>query len=277
MSTLLESGSPIFQPRGPCDRKNSIPIENFNLGSKFSISIEIFNLDRIFQSPSFHLQGPRSVQRRARSKISIHDRSLEIFNPEGRDQIFSIPGPSGSSTRCDFCQGLGAFNPVICMARLGPYFCPRDSEALSEQFGARSLQPLFWGAQNGRPKKHPGTTRFVPISPFSSDDLFRFALLVFGNAPTYWFRFVPICSVFFRFLSICLQKKSEQIRETPFCRPFVQIPILAKFFSETPPSRSTPGGLLTVLFSVKIRTLFCQNPQASNFRGARQKALRKDS
>ena len=85
--------------------EKSIPIENCNPGSKFSIPIEIFNLDRKFQSPSFYLRGPRSVQRRARSKISIHDRSLEIFNPEGRDQIFSIPGPSGGSyrygPRCD--------------------------------------------------------------------------------------------------------------------------------------------------------------------------------
>ena len=89
-------GRPGPKPTGPCDRKNSIPIENFNPGSKFSIPIEIFNLDRKFQSPSFHLRGPRSVQRRARSKISIHDRSLEIFNPEGRDRIFSIPGPSGN-------------------------------------------------------------------------------------------------------------------------------------------------------------------------------------
>ena len=34
------------QPRGPCDRKNSIPIENFNPGLKFSSSIDNFNLDR---------------------------------------------------------------------------------------------------------------------------------------------------------------------------------------------------------------------------------------
>ena len=27
--------------------------------------------------------------------ISIHDRSLETFSPEGRDRIYSIPGPSG--------------------------------------------------------------------------------------------------------------------------------------------------------------------------------------
>ena len=34
-------------------------------------------------------------------------------------------------------------NPVIRISRLGPFFSPRDSEALSEQFRARSLQPLF--------------------------------------------------------------------------------------------------------------------------------------
>ena len=93
--------APKFSPsqhRGPCDRKKSIPIENFNPGSNFSSPIEIFNLDRKFQSASFHLRGPRSVHRRCRSKISIHDRSLEIFNPEGRDRIFSIPGPSGLDT-----------------------------------------------------------------------------------------------------------------------------------------------------------------------------------
>ena len=95
-------------PRGPCDRKNSIPIENFNPGSKISIPIEIFKRDRKFQSRIFHLRGPHSVQKRARSKISIHDRSLEIFNPEGCDRIFSIPGPSGvtSSLLCVF-RGVG--------------------------------------------------------------------------------------------------------------------------------------------------------------------------
>ena len=60
-----------------------------------------------------------------------------------------------------------------------------------------------------------GSPRFVLISPFSSD-LFRFALLVFGNT--------PICSDLFRFLPISFQNKSEQIRETPFCRPQLQIP-----------------------------------------------------
>ena len=84
------------KPRGPCDRKNSIPIENFNPGLQFAISIENVNLDRNFQSCSVSIYRALLVlQRRARSKISIHDRSLEIFNPEGRDRIFSIPGPSG--------------------------------------------------------------------------------------------------------------------------------------------------------------------------------------
>ena len=88
-------------PEGPAIDKNSIPIENFNPGAKISIPIEIFKRDRTFQSRSFHLRGPRSVQKRARSKISIHDRSLEIFNPEGRDRIFSIPGPSGIAVSRD--------------------------------------------------------------------------------------------------------------------------------------------------------------------------------
>ena len=59
--------------------------------------------------------------------------------------------------------------------------------------------------------------RFVPISPFSSD-LFRFAFLVCGNT--------PICSDLLRFVPMCFQNKSEQIRETPFCRPLLQIPDL---------------------------------------------------
>ena len=53
------------------------------------------------------------LQRRARSKISIHDRSLEIFNPEGCDRICSIPGPSelernADNSGRDFFFGGGA-------------------------------------------------------------------------------------------------------------------------------------------------------------------------
>ena len=82
-------------PRGPCDRKNSIPIENFNPGLKFSIPIEIFKRDRKCQSRSFCFRGPAGVQKRARSNISIHAWSLEIFNPEGRDRFFRSLGPLG--------------------------------------------------------------------------------------------------------------------------------------------------------------------------------------
>ena len=69
------------------------PPEYFNPGSKISILVWRF------QSQRFYLRGPPGVQRWARSKISIHDRALEMFNPEGRDLIFSIPGPSGTAER----------------------------------------------------------------------------------------------------------------------------------------------------------------------------------
>ena len=78
--------------------------KKFNPDRKFQSRLEIFNLDRKFLNPRSKISIPQCVSiygallvlpRRARSKISIHDRSLEIFNPEGRDRIFSIPGPSG--------------------------------------------------------------------------------------------------------------------------------------------------------------------------------------
>ena len=62
--------------------------------------------------------------------------------------------------------------------------------------------------------------RFAPVSPFSSD-LFRFAVLVFGNT--------PICSDLLRLF----QNKSEQIRETLFCRPLLQFPDRVRAYSET--------------------------------------------
>ena len=76
---------------GHCDRKNPIPIENFNLGWKLSISIDIFNLNRKVQSwcVSIYRALVAGVQRRVRSKISIHDRALEIFDPKGRDRFFN--------------------------------------------------------------------------------------------------------------------------------------------------------------------------------------------
>ena len=77
-----------------------------------------------------------------------------------------------------------------------------------------NTHPALGSAERG----HPDFFRFVPISPFSSD-LFRFAVLVFGNA--------LICSDLFRFLPICSDLFSEQIRTnqgnpflpTPFANP----------------------------------------------------------
>ena len=67
-----------------------------------------------------------------------------------------------------------------------------------------------------------GSPRFVPIcSDFTVFfRLFRYAFLVF--LWVHWF--VLICSDFFRFVPTCFQNKSEQIKETPFCRPLLQVP-----------------------------------------------------
>ena len=90
---------------------------------------------------------------------------------------------------------------------------------------ARLSEPPNLGSAEG------DLLRFVPISPFSSD-LFRFSLLVFGNA--------PICSDLdlLRFLPICSDLFSEQIRTnqgnpflpTPFTNPRDYIMRCAKGF-----------------------------------------------
>ena len=76
-------------------------------------------------------------------------------------------------------------------------------------------EPPIWGQQKG-------------VTPICSD-LFRFARFLpicsdlrslFSGMP----RFLPICSDLLRFLPICSDLFSEQIRETPFCRPLLQIP-----------------------------------------------------
>ena len=71
-------------PKGPAIEKTNWDLQFQSRGLKFSI--EYFN-------PRVSIYGSLVV---SRSKILIHDRSLEIFNPKGHDQIFSIPGPSGS-------------------------------------------------------------------------------------------------------------------------------------------------------------------------------------
>ena len=77
-------------------------------------------------------------------------------------------------------------------------------------------------------RRSPIWCRQKGVSSICSD-LFRFPRFLpicvpcFRECPDL-FRFVPICSVFFRFVPICFQNKSEQIRETPFCRPLLQVP-----------------------------------------------------
>ena len=83
--------------------------------------------------------------------------------------------------------------------------------------------PQFGVGRRGSPRfvpicsDFPVFFRFVPICVFLICSDLR---SMFSGIP----RFVPICSVFFRFVPICFQNKSEQIRETPFCRPLLQIP-----------------------------------------------------
>ena len=86
-------------------------------------------------------------------------------------------------------------------------------------------KPLGLPSQIGAPDLGSvGSPRFVPMcSDFPV--FFRFVPICapcFREYPDL-FRSVPIFSDFFRFVPICFQNKSEQIRETPFCRPLLQI------------------------------------------------------
>ena len=77
----------------------------------------------------------------------------------------------------------------------------------------------FHGAPHPKLSELPVWGRQKGVGPICTDlpVFFRFALLVVRNA--------PICSDdFFRFLPISFRNKSEQIRETPFCRPLLQVP-----------------------------------------------------
>ena len=68
--------------------------KNFNPDRKFESWLENVQSQSIFAV--FLCTGPSWCYREGLDrKISIHDRSLEIFNPaEGRDQFFLIFGPS---------------------------------------------------------------------------------------------------------------------------------------------------------------------------------------
>ena len=74
-----------------------------------------------------------------------------------------------------------------------------------------SEPPLVWGRQKGVTPICFDLLRFLPIC----SDLRS----LLSGMP----RFVPICSDSFRFVLICFQNKSEQIRETTFCRPLLQV------------------------------------------------------
>ena len=114
---------------------------------------------------------------------NVHHDNLARFSPHMSERCRHAKG-SGNSKQLLLQRGRGVtersrtisslnygphlnpvtINPIICMSHLGPFFCPRDSEALSEQFRAKGLQPCF-EAQNGRPRKHPGTSPGRPNSP----------------------------------------------------------------------------------------------------------------
>ena len=110
-NALLSPGDSSF-PRGPCDRKNSIPIENFNPGLKFSISIENFNLDRKFQSRGVSIHGGASwcyrkgLYRKFQSTI---DRSKYSI-PKAAIEFFQSPGPLGPFSSQCYCPHRNDYN-----------------------------------------------------------------------------------------------------------------------------------------------------------------------
>ena len=63
-------------------------LKNVKPGLKSSIQVENFKLDQKFQFQSFSFRGPAGVQKRARSNISIHDRSLELSTPKDAIESF---------------------------------------------------------------------------------------------------------------------------------------------------------------------------------------------
>ena len=122
-----------------------------------------------------------------------------------------------------------------CLSCRNPYQTPHSLNCLPPFH----RKPLFFTEKcfvaSPSPKSAPnfrgsaeflrGSPRCVPISPFSSD-LFRFALLVFGNAPIYsdLFRFARISSDLF---SERFQNKSgKPLLPTPFASSRITDPVL---------------------------------------------------
>ena len=85
----LPTRFPSAFPKGPKIEKNKSRL-------KFSIPIEIFNPDWIFNPEPSEFPTKIGVWRVARLKISI---SIENLNPGGRSWFFSIFGPLGFGTR----------------------------------------------------------------------------------------------------------------------------------------------------------------------------------
>ena len=148
---------------------------------------------------------------------------------------FSPNSPSlpQNPVSCLFRNSTLGVQPLFVSSREGGVFvqscCPDHPKLLhniSKFLLERSSQqwmpkPQFWCLQL-RFKVWifgaPNLGSAEGVTPICSDFpvFFRCALLVFGNT--------PICSDLLRFLSICSDLFSEQIRETPFGRPLLQIP-----------------------------------------------------
>ena len=101
-----------FTWKTPTPPQRALRSKKFNPDRKFQSWLEIFNLDRKFQSQYFCSRGASGVQKSARSKNSIHDRSLAIFNPEGCDRIFQSPGPLGPEDLRTKKFGFGFLFPL---------------------------------------------------------------------------------------------------------------------------------------------------------------------
>ena len=126
-------------------------------------------------------------------------------------------GPLSSSTiiTTSFTNRKNARRVVSC--QLVPDDYREKSEANQSVIHYRFLTSAWIGAPGlGSPERgHPDLFRFVPISPFSSN-LFRFAFLVFWNAPicSDWLRFH-----LFRFVFRTNQNKSgKPLSAGPFCK-----------------------------------------------------------
>ena len=109
----------------------------------------------------------------------------------------------------DDCPARAVRKTFLCFLFIG-FSCPQFALGKPSTVGSLGL---------GSPERgHPDLFRFPSFLPICSD-----LRSLFSGIP----RFVPICSALLRilrFVLLCFQNKSEQIRETPFCRPLLQFP-----------------------------------------------------